>query len=100
MNAIDGRTIAIIAYLTLIGWVIALVLHLGNKTSLGACHLRQMLGLMLTALVFSIIPVIGWMLSLVLLAFWVLGLVTAIRGEQKPLPLIGDLYQQAFRVIL
>ncbi|OGT91631.1 MAG: hypothetical protein A2286_13550 [Gammaproteobacteria bacterium RIFOXYA12_FULL_61_12] len=100
MSAIDGRTIAIIAYLTLIGWVIALVLHLGNKTSLGAFHLRQMLGPMLTALVFSIIPVIGWMLSLVLFAFWVLGLVTAIRGEQKPLPLIGDLYQQAFRVIL
>ncbi|MBU0500825.1 MAG: hypothetical protein KJ558_05700 [Gammaproteobacteria bacterium] len=100
MSAIDGRTIAIIAYLTLIGWIIALVLHLGNQSSLGAFHLRQMLGLMLTALVLSIIPVVGWMLSLALLVFWVLGLVSAIQGEQKPLPLIGDLYQQAFRMIL
>lgn len=100
MSAIDGRTIAIIAYLTLIGWIIALVLHLGNKTSLGAFHLRQMLGLMLTALVLSVIPGVGLILSLALLVFWVLGLASAIQGEQRPIPLIGDFYQQALKIIL
>ena len=31
----DGKTIAIISYITLIGWIIALVMHQSNKTSLG-----------------------------------------------------------------
>ncbi len=100
MSSNAGKTVAIVSYLTLIGWIIALVLHLGNKTALGAFHLRQMLGLMLTALIFSVIPVVGWMLMLALLLFWALGLVSAIQGQKKPLPLIGDIYQQLFKVVL
>jgi len=100
MSRINGKTIAIISYLTLIGWIIALILHVNNNTAMGAFHLRQMLGLMLTSLVLSIIPVLGLILNLVLLIFWGLGLISAIQGERKPVPLIGGLYQQALKIVL
>ena len=51
----NGKTIAIIAYITLIGWIIALVMHNNNKTALGAYHIRQMLGIMLLGLALSLL---------------------------------------------
>ncbi len=42
----NGKTVAIIAYITLIGWIIALVMNNGNKTALGSYHVRQSLGIM------------------------------------------------------
>lgn len=102
-TAEDGKTIAIISYITLIGWIIALVMHQSNKTSLGAFHIRQMLGLMLFSLAISIVgQVIGlalvlWVLNLGLLVLWVLGLVGAIQGEEKEVPLVGPLFQDWFK---
>ena len=44
----EDKTVAILAYITLIGFIIAIVLHGQKKTALGAFHLRQMLGIFLT----------------------------------------------------
>jgi uncharacterized membrane protein len=102
-TAEDGKTIAIISYITLIGWIIALVMHQSNKTSLGAFHIRQMLGLMLFSLAISIVgqvtglALVLWVLNLVLLVLWVLGLVGAIQGEEKEVPLVGSLFQDWFK---
>jgi uncharacterized membrane protein len=94
MNGIvDGKTVAIVSYITLIGWIIALLLHFNNKTTFGAFHMRQSLGLFLSALVVGWIPGVGWLLSLGVLALWVLGLIAAIQGEQRPIPLLGDFFQ-------
>ncbi|ARV13215.1 hypothetical protein [Gilvibacter sp. SZ-19] len=102
-TAEDGKTIAIISYITLIGWIIALVMHQSNKTSLGAFHIRQMLGLMLFSLAISIVgqitglALVLWVLNLGLLVLWVLGLVGAIQGEEKEVPLVGSLFQDWFK---
>ncbi|WP_435579255.1 DUF4870 domain-containing protein [Gilvibacter sp.] len=102
-TAQDGKTIAIISYITLIGWIIALVMHQSNKTSLGAYHIRQMLGLMLISLAISLvgrvlgIAMILWILNIGLLVFWVLGLVSAVQGEEKPVPIIGPMFQDWFK---
>jgi len=105
----NGKTIAIISYITLIGWIIALIMHMGNKTKLGAFHVRQMLGFMICGIIFQIVVVV---LSIILaaigsallakifgivvlvvwigfLVLWVLGLISAIKGEEKPMPVIG-----------
>ena len=103
----EDKTVAIIAYLTLIGFIVAIVIHMNKKTKLGAFHLRQMLGFILTgiAVVFCkfillFIPILGWLCILALwasmLVLWILGLVAAINGQMKPMPVVGPLYQKWF----
>lgn len=105
-----GKTVAILSYCTLIGWIIAIVLNSdnNNKSELGVFHLRQGLGIMITGIAMSIlsfifmwIPVIGWLIAIViniaylaLFVFWILGLVSAINGEKKAVPLVGEYYQK------
>jgi len=93
----EDKTIAIVSYITIIGWVIALILHNNDKTELGAFHLRQTLGLYLTGIIFAFIPIVGWFLNIVVFVFWILGLIAAVNGELKPVPLVGDFYQNIFK---
>lgn len=108
----EQKSLAWVAYITLIGWIIALVQYNGSteKTSLVRFHLRQAFGLMVTSFAIWIvlfmlllaIPFL-WFLSyilwLALLAFWILGLISAINGEEKPLPVVGELFQKWFTFI-
>ena len=93
----DDKTAPIVSYLTLIGFVVAVILHGSKKTNLGAYHLRQSLGLMLTsiavwvaAMMFVFVPFVGWLISLAawvaLFALWVMGLISAINGQMSPCP--------------
>jgi len=108
----EDTTVALLAYLTPIafgiGIVIAIVMHNGKKTTLGAYHLRQSLGLLLTALaswvpciIISMIPVVnmlmlllGPLLGIAFFVLWVMGLLNAINGQMKPLPVVGEYYQK------
>lgn len=105
----QSKTVAIISYITIIGWIIALVMYNNeqNKSSLAIFHIRQTLGLYLTGVALFIVqsilifvPILGWLLSLILslagiglFVLWILGLISAANGEEKPLPLVGELYQ-------
>lgn len=101
-----GKTTAILSYMTFIGWIVAFILHQRHKTRLGAYHLRQMLGLMLLIILLMILgfPLArvpyGWLfgdlLNLALLILWIFGLVAAVNGDEKPVPLVGDLFQKWF----
>jgi len=91
----EDKTVAIVSYLTLIGFIVAIVLNSNKKTKLGAYHLRQMLGLFLTSLV-CIIPILGWLLAIAILVLWVMGLMSAINGQMKPVPMLGAMYQKWF----
>ena len=97
------KTVAILAYVTLIGFIVAIVMHQGNKTALGAFHLRQTLGLVVTGLVggiVAVVPILGWIVWFVvfigLLVLWLLGLISAIRGDTRPVPVLGEHYQRWF----
>ena len=108
--AAEDRTVAILTYVTLIGFIIAIVLHGNKKTALGTYHLRQGLGLFLTALVswvpcmiISMIPglnlimvLLGPAIMIGLFVLWLMGLLAAVNGQQKPMPLMGPLYQKWF----
>ena len=41
----EDSTVAILSYITIIGFIVAIILHGNKKTSLGSFHLRQALGL-------------------------------------------------------
>ena len=106
-SGVDGKTISIISYFSLVGWIIAFVLFNNNKSKLAAFHIRQSLGLMIAAIalyivmfIFLFIPVLGWIISILIwiclvgiFVLWVIGLVAAINGQEKPVPLIGAMIQ-------
>jgi uncharacterized membrane protein len=106
--AAEDRTVAILSYITIIGFVVAIVLHSSKPTKLGAFHLRQMLGFIIAIVAFwvcfmviAFIPVVN-LLTIVLgplgglgfLIIWIMGLVAAIQGEAKPMPLVGAQFQK------
>ena len=109
----DGKTIAIISYITIIGWIIAYIQFGKNKSELAAFHIRQSLFLMLCAfgvcivqMLFAFTPYIGWMISsclnlimLGLLVLWVIALINAVNSEQRPLPLFGNKPQDLLKGI-
>ncbi|MGC9352511.1 MAG: hypothetical protein ACP5D9_01670, partial [Mariniphaga sp.] len=70
----DGKTKAIVAHITIIGWIIALVLNSNEKDEFASYYIRQLLGIYLLGLVLTFIPIIGWLVSIVVLVFWILSL--------------------------
>ena len=88
------KLVAVLAYVTIVGWIVALFLHQDEKSVLGTFHLRQALGLYLVWVLVGFLPAIGGLLALVVLVFWVMGLVAAIQGKRKSTPGIGDYFQQ------
>lgn len=102
----NGKTVALVAYLTIIGLVIALVMNNKAATGLGRFHIRQSIGISLTAIVSTVVrfvPGVGNILAsvigIVILVALVLGILSAIKGEEKPLPFVGNLYQKWFSMI-
>lgn len=103
----DDKTTAIVSYLTLIGFIVAVIMHGTRKTRLGAYHLRQSLGLMLSSIaiafaatIFAFVPFIGWLAGVAawmgLLTLWIMGVLAAINGEMKPVPVLGIHFQKWF----
>jgi uncharacterized membrane protein len=106
----EDTTVALLSYITIIGFIIAIVMHSSKKTVLGAFHLRQMLGLIVTGfviwipcLIISFIPFVNFIMLLVwpllgisLFVLWIMGLIAAINGQQKPMPVVGEHYQKWF----
>jgi len=119
MKKEDDYLIGILAYLTIIGFVISLVLNNdkdGEIKKFGAFHLRQALGLhlgsfilyfanaLLSAIFFAIGSLFAFIANLLLavivliiLGFIVVGVLNAIDGQQKPLPFIGEYINKTFK---
>jgi len=104
--ASEGKTIAIIAYMTFIGLVIAFVMNNDKKDAFAAYHIRQSLGIAATGLALGMvgmIPILGWIINIlgifVLLYMWVMGLMNALNEKEKPVPLLGDKYVSWFKNI-
>ncbi|GAA4241904.1 YtxH domain-containing protein [Winogradskyella psychrotolerans] len=93
----DGKNVGIIAHMTFIGWIIAIVMNSSNKTEFGSFYIRQMLGLVIIAIVTSWIPIINLIMWLVLLVAWIMSVIAALGGEMKPTFLFGKQFQEWFK---
>lgn len=91
----EDKTVAIVAHFTLIGFIVAIIIHQNKKTKIGAFYLRQMLGLVLCGLL-GIIPLLGLLVALFLMVLWVISLINVLKGEMKPVPLLGEQFQKWF----
>jgi uncharacterized membrane protein len=99
----DDKTVAIVSYLTVIGFIIALVMRGNRRSPFVAFHLRQMLGLIITSFCCSfllIIPILGWIAFFFLwfgmLVLWFIGFLSALNGTTKLVPVLGAQYQKWF----
>ena len=90
-SSADGYSFSIIAYITWIGLLIAFLAGDKNDPHL-RFHLNQSLVIHLFAIPGAIIPFVGWIWSLFLLVCWIMGLVSAIQGQRKEVPLIGVIH--------
>ena len=94
----DGKTIAIVAHLTIIGFIIALIMNSSNRREFGSFYIRQTLGIFLLGLVWMI-PVIGWIVGILVFILWLVSLVGALGGHKKPVFLLGEQFQEWFKSI-
>lgn len=95
----DGKTKAIVAHITIIGWIIALVINSNEKDEFASYYIRQLLGIYLLGLILTMIPVIGWIISIAVFVFWIMSLVGAIQGEIKETPIVGKYFQDWFKAL-
>lgn len=105
----DKKTLGIVSYITLIGWIIAFVKN-NPKDEDAAFHIRQSLGIMLISLVLyipfmiivMIMPAMFFLIYipyLAIIALWVLGLISAINEDKKPVPVVGEKIQDILKSI-
>ena len=101
----DGKAMAIISYITLVGTIIAIIVNSSGKKPFTSFHIRQAFGLLLTQIVGSLvlgtfgIHFLGWALNIFILVLWIIGLLAAIQGETKVVPFLGDRFQDWFKGI-
>jgi len=106
------KTMAIVAYITLIGWIISYLefKKSAEKSRLVNYHLGQSLGLIITSIVLSIassiilavVPSLGAVFYLILLIPFILlllGIIAASNELEKPVPLIGKIFEGKFNFI-
>lgn len=102
----EGKTLAIVSYITVFGILIAFFLNRDKKNTFTAFHIRQSLGLWIAYHLLGYLVVGAFNSWLVSRAFWIIfivllfyGIFSAIGGKAKPIPLIGDFFQKIFASI-
>lgn len=102
-NTIEkGKTAAITSYILGIGVFIAMSMNSEDKNTFASFHIRQGLGLTLTFISLGLIisNFDSLMISAPMWVFvsvlWSYGIFSAIKGETKPVPLLGAFFQKWF----
>ncbi len=101
----QGKTAAVVAYITIIGTIIAYFMNQESKNIFANFHIRQALGVNISFYILGALVSIfdSWAISsafyIFILVLWVFGLITAIREEQKTVPILGPYFQQWFSFI-
>lgn len=106
MNTIEeGKTAAITSYILGIGVFIAMSMNAEDKNSFASFHIRQGLGLTLTFISLGLIisnfdsMMISAPMWICISVLWTYGIFSAIKGETRPIPIVGNLYQKWFKSI-
>jgi len=89
-----AKVVAILSYITLIGWLAAIFIHGGHKSNFASFHLRQSLGLIITGALLALIPLIGWLLNVAVCLVWLYAIYHVVQGHTKMVPLLGEFYQK------
>ena len=105
MENIDkSKNTAIVAYLTIIGSIIAIFMNQEeNKSEFASFHIRLALGLFLSffMLGYFVGYADSWTATSAFYIFyfilWIYGFLGALQGEKKELPVVGSFFQNTFK---
>lgn len=99
----EGKNIAIVSHITIIGTIIAIIMNNDSKNTFAAFHIRQTLGIFLLffALGYPVGLFDSWMISSSLYIFifilWAYSFVSALQGQMNLIPFLGSFFQKFFK---
>lgn len=99
----EGKTVAAVSYILLIGVLIALSINADKKNKFTSFHIRQALGLTIGFIGIGLI-ISNFNTPHIILPFWVCfailfsyGIITSLKGQAIPIPVIGEWFQKFFK---
>ena len=105
----DNKTLSIVSYITLIGWLIAYLSGKEKANDLLKYHLKQAFGLLIVSIIVNVIlsivltfiPALSALSYIGILFFvlMILGIINAANEVKKPLPIIGKAFENQFSFI-
>ena len=98
MNNQD-RIIAIIAHITIVGWVIAMVMNAQRRSDFAGFYIRQCLGLHALAAIGGFIPIVRMFIGVLVLILLIISLVGAVNNQKSPTPFLGGYFQDWFKAL-
>lgn len=98
----SGKAKAIIAHITLIGWIIALILNMNDKDEFASFYIRQYLGIMIigvlgNAALNMVNGTLAMVWGVIMLVVWLLSLIGAITDKKNETPVVGSYFQDWFK---
>ena len=99
-----GKNTAIVAYMTIIGSVVAIFMNQDeNKSQFASFHIRQALGLFISffLLGYFVGSIDNWTATFAFYLFyfilWLYGFVGALQMQKREIPLVGNFFQNVFK---
>jgi len=96
----EGKTMAVISYITLIGLLVAFIVNNDKKNEFTKFHIGQSLRVWILGIILYILAIIlvistgigflgylGWIAWILA----ILGIINAVNGKTEPLPFIGTI---------
>jgi uncharacterized membrane protein len=101
----EGKQMGFVAYLTLIGTLIAFYTNQDKRNAFTSFHVRQALGLWLLFIAMGYVVGVfdNWNITyswwLFFSVLFIYGIMGAISGKANKIPLLGDVFQKLFKSI-
>lgn len=95
----EGKTMAVVSYITLIGLLIAFLVNSSKKNDFTSYHIGQSVRVFLLAIANYVLgaflpaslSIVTMLIGIGVLVLAVLGIINAANGKAVPLPIIGTL---------
>jgi len=101
----QGKTAAVVAYITIIGTIIAFFMNSDSENKFASFHIRQAFGINILFYILGALVSMfdSWTISSAFYVFifvlWAYGLITALKEEKKIVPIVGSYFQEWFTFI-
>jgi uncharacterized membrane protein len=99
----EGKTMAIISYITIFGTIAAFIMNYKKRNSFAGFHIKQMIGIFFLSMINKYVILdyagrfFGGFVFLFIASLWLIGFIGAVRGQEKVIPFLGEQFQEWFK---